>query len=421
VRYGCVLLLGVAFVLLLFSGCYLPSGGSFPEGGRQWTVMVYMAADNDLTGEAWKDIDSMELAGSSDDVAIVVQVDTPSGAWRYLVTKDATPGAIASLSLGSLGRVDSGSGETLLDFIRFARSNYPAARYALILWNHGSGVKAATKDIAFDFTTQRAIALPELRSALARSGVFFDLLGMDACLMQMVEVAYEVRHNARVLVASQENVPGEGWDYETVFRELTRSPSMDARTLARIIVESYATYYGQRGIPGRYTLSAVDLSRVSGLTSAVDALALAILNDFRTPPWVYVALGDSALYFGDPDFVDLGDFMELLVAYPGINPGVRERAQVVLEELRRCVLYVQSVSVGSGIIETSGLSIYFPYTGYVRKYESLEFASATSWDELVRYLIPWRYRTERRWKYASLRGSDSSVAQRGSKELLEAP
>jgi hypothetical protein len=280
-------------------------------------------------------------------------------------------------------------------------------------------VKATTKDIAFDFTTQRAIALPELRSALARSGMFFDFLGMDACLMQMVEVAYEVRHNARVLVASQENVPGEGWDYETVFRELTRNPSMDAITLARIVVESYAAYYGQRGIPGRYTLSAVDLSRVSGLASAIDALALAILNDFRTPPWVYVALGDSALYFGDPDFVDLGDFMELLLAYPGISPGVQERAQVVLGELRRCVLYAQSV--GSDIIGTSGLSIYFPYTEYVRKYESLEFASATSWDELVRYLIPWRYKTERRWKYASLRGSDSSVAQRGSKELLEAP
>jgi hypothetical protein len=381
--------------------------------------MVYMAADNDLTGEAWKDIDSMELAGSSGDVAIVVQVDTPSGAWRYLVARDATPGVIASLPLGSLGRVDSGSSETLLDFIRFTRSNYPAAHYALILWDHGSGVKATTKDIAFDFTTQRAIALPELRSALTRSGMFFDFLGMDACLMQMVEVAYEVRHNARVLVASQENVPGEGWDYETVFRELTRNPSMDAITLARIVVESYAAYYGQRDIPGRYTLSAVDLSRVSGLASAIDALALAILNDFRTPPWVYVALGDSALYFGDPDFVDLGDFMELLLAYPGISPGVQERARVVLGELRRCVLYAQSV--GSDIIGTSGLSIYFPYTEYVRKYESLEFASATSWDELVRYLIPWRYRTERRWKYASLRGSDSSVAQRGSKELLEAP
>ncbi len=419
-RRRSVLFGSVVLLLFLFSGCQLPPpGGSFPESGRQWTVMVYMAADNDLTGEAWKDIDSMELAGSSGDVAIVVQVDTPSGAWRYLVARDATPDVIASLPLGSLGRVDSGSGETLLDFIRFARSNYPAAHYALILWNHGSGVKATTKDIAFDFTTQRAIALPELRSALTRSGMFFDFLGMDACLMQMVEVAYEVRHSARVLVASQENVPGEGWDYETVFRELTRNPSMDAITLARIVVESYAAYYGQRGIPGRYTLSAVDLSRVSGLASAIDALALAILNDFRTPPWVYVALGDSALYFGDPDFVDLGDFMELLLAYPGISPGVQERAQVVLGELRRCVLYAQSV--GSDIIGTSGLSIYFPYTEYVRKYESLEFASATSWDELVRYLIPWRYKTERRWKYASLRGSDSSVAQRGSKELLEAP
>lgn len=385
-----IVLIGAMLVLLLFAGCQFPSGGVLPEGGRQWTVMVYMAADNDLAGEAWKDLNSMELAGSSDAVALVVELDTPSGAWRYYVTKDTDPNGITSPVLESLGNADSGSSETLLEFIRFTRERYPAKHYTLILWNHGSGVKGTSKDIAFDFTTRRAITLPELRLSLASSGVHFDLLGMDACFMQMVEVAYEVRNSARILVSSQENIPGEGWDYETVLRALVQNPTIDAERLAQLIVESYIAYYQRIGMSGKYTLSAVDLSRVEELVQAIDALAATMLGDSRTPPRVYVALGDSAFYFGDPDFVDLGDFMEFLAFDPRVSFEVREKAAVVLDKLGECVLISGNASVISSGVRASGLSIYFPYTVYMRKYGMLEFASATYWDELVQYLIQWR-------------------------------
>lgn len=413
-RFGSLTVVAVCFLLCL-SGCSLPPGGNLPQGGRQWTVLVYMAADNDLAGEAVKDLRSMERVGSTNDVAIVVELDAPGGATRYLVERgQSTP-------LEYLGNIDSGSPQSLASFIRFARERYPARRYALILWNHGSGVKSLQKDIAFDFTTQNAISLPALRSALSSSGITFDLLGMDACFMQMVEVAYEVRNLARVLVASQENVPGEGWDYETVFRALSQNPAMTPSDLARLVVTSYISYYQRSGTQGRYTLSAVDLAAVGNLVAAIDALAWEILNDSQTPPWLYLALGDSALYFADPDFVDLGDFMHLLTSDPRVPLKVGERARAVLQELARCVLLAESLSIGNGIIETSGLSIYFPYTAYVRKYEDLAFASATHWDELVRYLTQWRQKTGRRWKYASVRGSDSSFAQRESEELLETP
>ncbi len=409
------LVFALGFLFAFLSGCSLPVGGELPQGGRAWTFMVYMAADNDLAQEAVKDLQSMERVGSTDEVAIVVELDAPSGATRYFV------GRGGSVALEYLGAVDSGNPGTLLNFIRFARERYPARHYALVLWNHGSGVKGRERDIAFDFTTQSAITLPGLRNALALSGVHFDLLGMDACFMQMVEVAYEVRNYARVLVSSQENVPGEGWDYETVLWALTQNPGMSAFELAQRVVASYIEYYKKSGAPGRYTLSAVDLSRIGNLAGALDALALAILNDTQTPPWVYLALGDSALYFGDPDFVDLGDFMRLLALDLRVRFDVREKANAVLSALGACVFASQSLGIGSGIIETSGLSIYFPYTAYVRKYEDLAFASATRWDELVRYLTQWRYGMERRWKYESLRGSDSSVAQRAAKELLETP
>lgn len=372
------------FLLFPLAGCSITPIGELPQGGRQWTIMVYMAADNDLAGEAFKDLQSMERVGSTTDVTVLVELDTPSGATRYLVGRDG------STVLQHLGSVDSGDPGTLLRFIRFARERYPARHYALILWNHGSGVKSVRRDIAFDFTTQSAITLPGLKNALALSGVSFDLLGMDACFMQMVEVAYEVRNFARVLVSSQESVPGEGWDYETILRALTGNPAMHVFDLARLIVESYVAYYQRYGVRSRYTLSAVDLARIDALARALDDLALAILNDLQTPPWVYLTLGDSALYFEDPDFVDLGDLVRLLASDSRVHPEVQQRANAVVQHLATCVLSSGSLGGSSGIIEASGLSIYFPYMAYVRKYGDLAFASATHWDELVQYLAQWR-------------------------------
>ena len=37
-----------------------------------------------------------------------------------------------------------------------------------------------------------------------------DLVGMDACLMTMIEVAYQIRDHAKILVGSEEVEPGTG-------------------------------------------------------------------------------------------------------------------------------------------------------------------------------------------------------------------
>ena len=54
----------------------------------------------------------------------------------------------------------------------------------------------------------------ELKRALAEAqalaGKRIDLLGMDACLMSMFEVAYQVKDQASYLVGSQEVEPMAG-------------------------------------------------------------------------------------------------------------------------------------------------------------------------------------------------------------------
>ncbi len=110
-----------------------------------------LAADNDLEAAAIADIKEMERVGSRPgQVEIVVQVDRgasddrPNGDWhtarRYYVTRGRSRRRITSTLLADLGDANTGDPRVLEDFLAFGVRAYPAERYALIIWNHGSGV-----------------------------------------------------------------------------------------------------------------------------------------------------------------------------------------------------------------------------------------------------------------------------------------
>lgn len=381
----------VAFIPFLLAGCL--GGGAIPPPppvgeDTDWTVMIFLNGDNDLHNDAWQDFNSLEKVGSTDRVRVVVQFDSPwGGAARYLVKKDALPNLITSPVLQYLGEVNMGDASELADFVRFCAENYPARKYALIIWNHGTGFKS--KDISFDFSPEDAITIPELGTALSLSTMYLgkkiDFLGMDACLMAMVEIAYEVKDHARVLVTSQELVPGEGWDYETILRVLVSHPLMGERDLARIVVDSYIDYYRW----GSFTQSAIDLKEIFSLGRVVDELAQNILNDSLTPSWVYLSLGDSAVYFGDVDYVDLGSLVDLLSRDSRVkSKEVKESARAVQEALNKCIIHERASGEMTG--NARGLSIYFPYLPYNHKYDDLAFSRDTYWNEMIKYLLQWR-------------------------------
>ncbi|MEN3186974.1 MAG: clostripain-related cysteine peptidase [Atribacterota bacterium] len=381
-----VFFLFLAGISLFFSGCLSPTIPSPSTKASDWTLLIFMNGDNDLENDAWQDLNSMEMVGSTERVNIIVQMDTPkTGAYRYRVTQDEDPSLVTSPILESLGRVDMGDYRSLIDFVRFGVQNYPASRYALILWNHGGGFRK--RDISFDFSTGHAITIPQLAYALSQTksiiGKNLDLLGMDACLMAMVEVAYEVRNYANVMVASEEFVPGEGWDYAGFLQILVHSPSMGERELARAIIDTYVDSYLRVGV----TQSAIDLKAVATLAQSLDTLAQAVLGDSRTPPNLYLYLGDQALYFGDYDFVDLGSLLGLWHGWPTIQDlTVREKAGLARDALAQTVFYERN-NLGKSL---GGLSVYFPYQSYDPKYDTLSFASSTSWDDMLKYLFRYR-------------------------------
>ncbi|NLH39889.1 MAG: hypothetical protein GX445_07500, partial [Elusimicrobia bacterium] len=163
---------------------------------KEWTVMVYLNAKNNLEPFGISDMNEMEMVGSNDNLNIVVQFgrikgyDTTNGDWkttrRYYVTKDTDTKTINSQMVADLGKVDMGDYKSLIDFGKWVKQNYPAKKYLLVVWNHGSGWEKSmglpiTKGISYDDETGNHINTPQLGMALKEIGKI-DILNFDACL-----------------------------------------------------------------------------------------------------------------------------------------------------------------------------------------------------------------------------------------------
>jgi hypothetical protein len=115
----------------------------------KWTIMIFMAADNDLENRAIQDIHEMERFGSTDQVTVVVQVDgrgngPGKGALRGKINKDPSWNKFdvtLRSDLVDIGETNTGDPEVLRDFIVFAVTSFPAERYGLVIWSHGNGWK----------------------------------------------------------------------------------------------------------------------------------------------------------------------------------------------------------------------------------------------------------------------------------------
>ena len=139
------------------------------QANKDWTIMVYLDADNNLEGQGVDDFLEMAEVGSDSNVNIVVQMDRIGwsdlydhyislgyssseasyeanmadddryGDWtttkRFLVDQYDTP--ISSNAISDIGEQDMGDPDTLYSFIAWSLTNYPADRYGLILWDHG--------------------------------------------------------------------------------------------------------------------------------------------------------------------------------------------------------------------------------------------------------------------------------------------
>lgn len=255
---------------------------------KEWTILVYMNADNNLYRFGLMNTAEMERVGSSPQVNVVLEMDPePSGmpTTRYYITQNpsAQPGKITSQVLSTHGETDMGDWKHLAEFITWGVKTYPAKHYAVIIWNHGAGWEG----VSYDDNPRHGMTIPELSQGLkvanqqirqiqASRGLLtnepvLDIVNFDACLMSTIEVAFEIKDQAKILVGSQFLEPGEGEDYTAFLKPLIAKPDMSASDFSQVMVYQYAARYATGGSGINYI--ALDLAKMGNFTQAFAAMS----------------------------------------------------------------------------------------------------------------------------------------------------
>lgn len=415
-----------------------------PQADLDWTVIVYFAADNNLQSNALTNLLALSIVGSTDRVHMVAQIDQEGdlAGQRYFVKVGG------GLTLPEeVIEPNTGSVEALLNFVQWVVDRgHKAKNYLVVLWGHGNGlfdqedhesevVEPTPLALAVpdpsgngtpnshefhdanlvtsmmpDDTSQDSLTSRELREALAGACEILGIdkiqvLGMDACLMGMIEVAHQVSDSAEFMVSSETTIPNTSWPYGEIARRLTATPTTTPRELSVGIVDEYLAFYKTREA-GAVTLSACDLSKTDAMTATMRNLG-EILRDSvknKRARRAIIRARANAQSFLISDYVDLfhvcerldaefdpANFVPASAEEQAIADNIRTVCQAVMGVLKNSPNgndgFVFRVGVEQGLAATNqlshcnGVSIYFPLV--LPLYRRLEFSKKTNWDSFL--------------------------------------
>lgn len=423
------------------------------DADQKWLVMLYQDADDQiLEQDIYMDLNESEKAGSSGRVTVVSQIDRfrggfqADGNWtstrRYLLSQDGDLNRLNSELVQDLGEVNMAAGESLVDFVSWAASSYPADRYVLILSDHGMGWPGGWSDPTAGSSganqaplTSRLngdnLYLSELDDALAYLQdqdivSRFDLIGLDACLMSQMEVYAALQPYADFAVASEETEPGLGWAYTAFLQELVQNPDMSTDQLAATIVDTYIQldqrivdesaradflrqgsqiggFFGApqvsaaqlaRQLEANITLTAVDLKAFPQLIATFNQFLYQLQDENQS------AVASAKNYaqsftsiFGKevpPSFIDLGHFSQL-IARNTSDQVLKENSANLLDAINQTIVAERHGNAKPG---STGIAFYFPnsslyrspYTG-PQSYNVLaqRFVDTSLWDEFLAF------------------------------------
>lgn len=404
---------------------------------KKWTMMIYIAADNDLFYFAWNNI--RQLAQSANpEINIIVYLNEPGPHKKtqiYLIEKNKA----TLLNKDNQEKLNSGDPRTLIGFCNWAIKNFPADHYFLDLWNHGTGwaevkykainptslfvfnpntlmleldrniryldmldqveIDKIQRGICFDDTYKSYLNNQDLEYALAAicseglKDAKLDIIGMDACLMAMVEIANICKRYAHIMVASEEVELGQGWRYDSALEPFNSGLTVSKEEFARHLIKSYQDTYSS--ITSDFTLSAVNLDNFQTIEDNINHVATLLLECLQNQR------GQSVKYiirqcrrhicFEEPSYIDLVSFYKRLVL--NIDKFVLQNNYHLVAQLKEALEVgtkliknnIVANTFGSNLSHAHGLSIYFPEQNLLNSYQKTEFAQTNQWYNMITY------------------------------------
>jgi hypothetical protein len=278
---------------------------------KPWTVAIYMIADgiqgnsdlDELAEQAKDQIkEALIAAGVGDEVDVAIQMDfkETKGTRRIILNRTA---------IRVSREKNVGDPRVLEEFLRWVQRECPARRYAVHFWGHSSGPVGLFFDRAAEDARPDGLTLAELGYAFEHAvpvlGRPVDIVLLKDCWFSTLEAVCELRGGAKFLVASQSEVPIEGWPYKEIFECLTAA---DTRQVATNVVDALGDFYALASNRGRFLeipYSGVDVERSRGVDQPLRALAACLdtLRDDTYGPASRLALRRASR--ADPALLDV--------------------------------------------------------------------------------------------------------------------
>jgi hypothetical protein len=342
---------------------------------KEWTIMIYMAGDNNLAVDmayAMEQIKSVAAAGD-DSPNLFVYYDGNSPSIPTLYCDFSEPGKPRYLRSYKVPdklypvkpkhNENAADMRSILNFIDWCVNKVDvekkgkitkgrrADKYALIFSGHSLGFqdiglfKDETSGKAMNMKDFYAVLLAavndketlseladeiklnddEVRKIITTEllGQRLDILGFDSCVMGMLEVGYQFSNVAKTMIASEGSVPSAGWTYAKILGCLAQEQNrkMETRDVAELFVKKFIRTQDEYTVGGvSVDMAAWDLCEFDALTGAFDGLSKALLDCFKDPESrIYRQMERVILYvhwkcqsYMYDQNVDLGDFCELL-------------------------------------------------------------------------------------------------------------
>ncbi|MHB8789943.1 MAG: clostripain-related cysteine peptidase [Desulfobulbaceae bacterium] len=350
----------------------------------QWTFIYYLAADNEQ--EAYADNTIAQLvAGTAkvpDHPQILVLLDRLSIPGTEVF--EIVGGEI--LPLASDEEQNTADGAVLQDFAVWALSLAANERVAFIMKSEGLSWRGIGRDNTHeeqlpDQLMSNGDLAEALTAAQGSVGRKVDLLVLEGSIMGFMEVVYELRDAAPVLVATQSKIQPDGLPWAMVIEDLGATPDMSAADLGIAIADNHIEYYsdkGNNGVPRLDTSTNFAALTVFDLTTVQDVLAAH--NVWAETTWllfdeIYNILPHARDLaevggFGEiTDFdynFDIRTFMEeslALIGQEGMDfPELTDAVDTYLAVQDKLIIYERSPADGFKLKAAQGLSIWYPPT-----------------------------------------------------------
>lgn len=414
------------------------------KASKDWTIIFYIAADNDLQSFAIRNIRQIATIGSNEYMNIIVHLDIRIGnkkvTKRFYVEKNNI--IEVNNNDSSTQRMDSGDPQTVISCAKWGILNFPAQHYMWVYWNHATGVidpyssriikptdlftfnpttykldldrsieffdfiRAKDEDetnthlgICWDDSTSHYLTNQKLQYAhtiIQRDflqGKKFDIIAFDACLMAMAEVDDLIKEFAHISISSQEVELGTGWNYQRVLAPFTTG-TIDRETLARHIVAVYEQTYNP--ITNDYTLSAVNLDEFELLERAINLIAKLLTECLKeqhgnTNKKIIQACRNRRVCtsFDEPTYLDFHHLcINLKSQLKNFKFKNKQTGEVLIADLGTALdqainlieYLVIAKTAGKNLAKAYGISIYFPERRIHSSYMKTPFANHNEWS-----------------------------------------